>query len=254
MMAEHGYAFDHGHARDVVVVGLRMTGFSEARRGLQHAFMMAGVLLLLGTAALFFIIVIQNFYLVDKTLKRTKDYTQQVLASMANGLIGIDPDGRITSYNRRALDAARSGRHPLKGKGLNAILDYHANEIDATLNQGEVVLEKELIHRKLTGEAIPLAVSITPILDEAGACLGSVLELRDLTEIKRLETNLRRAEKLAAIGQLAAGVAHEIRNPLSSIRGFAQFLKHALKATPQEQDYAATMVAGGPINRVVSIC
>jgi two-component system sensor histidine kinase HydH len=254
MMPQHGDAFAHGHAGDVVAVGLRMTGFSEARReDLQHAFLMAGVLLLLGTAALFFIIVIQNFYLVDKTLKQTKDYTKQVLASMANGLIGVDPNGRITSYNHRALELLGVDDTRLKVNGLNAILDYHANGIAATLNQGEVVLEKELIHRKPSGEEIPLALSITPILDEAGACLGAVLNLRDLTEIKRLETKLRRAEKLAAIGQLAAGVAHEIRNPLSSIRGFAQFLKHALKGRPQEQDYAATMVVEvDRINRVVS--
>jgi two-component system sensor histidine kinase HydH len=254
MMPQQGNAFDHRHAGDVVVVGLKMTGFSEARReDLHHAFLMAGVLLLLGTAALFFIFVIQNFYLVDKTLKQTKDYTQQVLASMANGLIGVDPNGRITSYNHRALELLGVDGTRLKGKGLNAILDYHANGIDATLNQGEVVLEKELIHRRPSGEQIPLALNITPILDEACACLGAVLELRDLTEIKRLETKLRRVEKLAAIGQLAAGVAHEIRNPLSSIRGFAQFLKHALKERPQEQDYAATMVAEvDRINRVVS--
>jgi two-component system sensor histidine kinase HydH len=254
MIPSHGDAYGHSHAGDVVVVGLKMTGFSEARReDLHHAFLMAGVLLLLGTAALFFIFVIQNFYLVDKTLKQTKDYTQQVLASMANGLIGVDPNGRITSYNHRALELLGVDGTRLKGKGLNAILDYHANGIDATLNQGEVVLEKELIHRRPSGEQIPLALNITPILDEACACLGAVLELRDLTEIKRLETKLRRVEKLAAIGQLAAGVAHEIRNPLSSIRGFAQFLKHALKERPQEQDYAATMVAEvDRINRVVS--
>lgn len=77
--------------------------------------------------------------------------------------------------------------------------------------------------------------------------------LRDLTELKRLETKLRRAEKLAVIGQLAARMAHEIRNPLSSVRGFAQFLKHSLNGRPQEQDYAATMVTEvDRINRVVS--
>ncbi|MBI5579524.1 MAG: PAS domain-containing protein [Deltaproteobacteria bacterium] len=254
MMPQNGDAFDHSHASDLVVVGLRMTGFSETRQAdLHHAFMMVGVLLLLGTAALFFIFVIQNFYLVHKTLKQTKDYTQQVLASMANGLIGVDPDGRITSYNHRALELLGVGDTRLKEKGLNAILDYKATGIDATLNRCEVVLEKELIHQKPSGGQISLALSTTPILDEAGACLGAVLELRDLTEIKRLETNLRRAEKLAAIGQLAAGVAHEIRNPLSSIRGFAQFLKHALKGHPQEQDYAAIMVEEvDRINRVVS--
>lgn len=245
----HGDATSHSHPGDLVVIGLKMTAFSEARRAdLNHAFLMAGVLLLLGTAALFFIIVIQNFYLVDKTLKQTKDYTRQVVASMANGLIAVDPEGRITSYNHRALELLGVDDARLKGNGLNVFLDDHT-----ALNQAEAILEKELVYRKPSGEPTPLALSITPVMDEAGKCLGSVLELRDLTEIKRLETKLLRAERLAAIGQLAAGVAHEIRNPLSSIRGFAQFLKHALKGRPQEQDYAATMVAEvDRINRVVS--
>ena len=77
--------------------------------------------------------------------------------------------------------------------------------------------------------------------------------IRDLSEIKRLEEKVRRSEKLAAVGELAAGLAHEIRNPLSSIRGFAQFLKHTLKDHPREQEYAQTMVSEiDRINRVVT--
>jgi two-component system sensor histidine kinase HydH len=80
-----------------------------------------------------------------------------------------------------------------------------------------------------------------------------VIVLRDLSEIKLLQEKVKRSEKLAAIGELAAGVAHEIRNPLSSIRGFAQFLRHSLKDKPQEKEYAETMVTEvDRINRVVT--
>jgi len=96
-------------------------------------------------------------------------------------------------------------------------------------------------------------LSATPIRDETGICQGAVIVLRDLSEIKKLEEKVRRSEKLAAIGELAAGVAHEIRNPLSSIRGFAQFLRHSLKDKPQEKEYAETMVTEvDRINRVVT--
>ena len=100
---------------------------------------------------------------------------------------------------------------------------------------------------------MPLALSITPILDETDVCQGAVIILRDLREIKQLEEKVRRTEKLAAIGKLAAGVAHEIRNPLSSIRGFAQYLRNTLKDKPREKEYAETMVSEvDRINRVVT--
>jgi two-component system sensor histidine kinase HydH len=115
------------------------------------------------------------------------------------------------------------------------------------------VLEHDIYHSKKSGQIVPLALSATPIRNSNGQCEGAVIVLRDLTEIKQLEEKVKRTEKLAAIGELAAGVAHEIRNPLSSIRGFAQFLKQALKDRPKEQEYAQTMVNEvDRINRVVT--
>jgi two-component system sensor histidine kinase HydH len=90
-------------------------------------------------------------------------------------------------------------------------------------------------------------------MGEGDSCQGAVIILRDLREIKQLEEKVRRSEKLAAIGELAAGVAHEIRNPLSSIRGFAQYLRHALNDKPREKEYAETMVSEvDRINTVVT--
>ena len=214
---------------------------------------MAAIILVLGSGALFFIFVIQNYYLVDKTLKQTKDYTRQVIASMANGLLSIDTESRIASYNQPALDLLDLAESEAKGKDLSSVIDLTASGIRRTITDAVAVLDQEIQHPKKTGEMIPLALSATPIRDEAGVCQGAVIVLRDLSEIKKLQGKVRRAEKLAAIGELAAGIAHEIRNPLSSIRGFAQFLGHALKDKPQEQLYAATMVAEvDRINRVVT--
>jgi two-component system, NtrC family, sensor histidine kinase HydH len=90
-------------------------------------------------------------------------------------------------------------------------------------------------------------------MDGAEDCSGAVLILRDLSEIKRLEDQVRHSEKLAAIGKLSAGVAHEIRNPLSSIRGFAQHLRNVLSDRPKEREYAEIMVTEvDRVNRVVT--
>jgi two-component system sensor histidine kinase HydH len=244
----------HSHSGDIIVLGMKMKVFEDARRAdIQHALIMAGIILVLGSGAIFFIFVIQNYYLVNRTLKQTQDYTRQVVASMANGLLSINIEGKITSYNPLSLQLLGLKETEIQGMDFKKIIDFQAAGIIQTLDQCISVLDREIIYRKPSGEIIPLALSITPILGESDICQGAVIILRDLSEIKQLEEKVRRAEKLAAIGELAAGVAHEIRNPLSSIRGFAQYLQRSLKDNPQQQEYAETMVSEvDRINTVVT--
>lgn len=243
-----------GAAGAVLVLGLRMTAFEEARRSdLHHALIMAAILVALGTGALFFILVIQNFYVVDKTLRETQDYTAQVVAHMANGLLSVDPNGRVISYNHTALELLGLPESEIRAINLREVIQFEASGIQHTLDRCEPVLEREIQHRSGTGKVIPVGLSVTPIRGDDGRCRSAVIVLRDLREIKRLEKEVRRSEKLAAVGELAAGVAHEIRNPLSSIRGLAHFLRHALTERPKELDYAEIMVKEvDRINRVVT--
>ncbi|MBW2090197.1 MAG: PAS domain S-box protein, partial [Deltaproteobacteria bacterium] len=233
---------------------LKMTAFEEARRSdIHHAVIMAGILVALGSGALFFIFVIQNYYLVDRTLKETRDYTRQVVANMANGLLSVNPEGRIVSYNLLAMELLGLKETELEGLDLRSVIDFNATGIDDTLLQSKPVLEREFLHKSKSGAVIPMSLSVTPILDEKNTCTGAVIVLRDLREIRQLEKKVRHSEKLAAIGELAAGVAHEIRNPLSSIKGFARFLSHSLSDRTREKEYAEIMGKEvDRINRVVN--
>jgi two-component system sensor histidine kinase HydH len=251
----HGHMMGfHAHPDGVIVLGLRMAAFEEARSAdFHHALIMAAILLALGTGALFFIFVIQNYYLVDKTLKQTQDYTAQVVANMPSGLLSVDRNGRVVSFNQLALELLGLEESKIKGMDFNEIIHFEDSTIQETLTEFCRVLHREIYHRSSSGEVVPLELSATPIVNESGVCTGAVIILRDLREIKRLEEQVRRSEKLAAVGKLAAGVAHEIRNPLSSIRGFAQFLRHTLSEMPKEQEYAEVMVKEvDRINKVVT--
>jgi two-component system sensor histidine kinase HydH len=172
---------------------------------------------------------------------------------MANGLLSIDTDGRIVSYNSVAVQLFGLEKSTIRAMNLSSVIDFQSSGIQQTLDQLRTTHEREILFQKSNSEIMPLSISTSPVIDENGTCSGAVIVIRDLREIKRLEEKVRRSEKLAAIGKLAAGISHEIRNPLSSIRGFAQFLRHALKDKPQEREYTEVMIKEmDRINRVVS--
>ena len=179
-----------------------MTAYEEARQtDLHHALIMAGIVVALASGALFFVFVIQNYYVVDATLKETQDYTDQVVANMANGLLSVNPEGEIVSYNLLALELLGLEECMIKGMDLKEFIDFEASGINQTLTQCRSVLEQEIQYPKRTDEVIPLGLSVSPILDENEKCKAAVIVLRDLREIKRLEEKVKRSEKLAAIGK-----------------------------------------------------
>lgn len=243
----------HGH--DTVVIGLSMAQFRAAHRAdLHHALIMGSILFVLGTGAFFFAFVIQNFYLVDRALNKSRDYLRLVMDSVSNGMLSIDANGKIITINNPARSLLDLEDKEIKQIDLRSIIDFQWSGIDRTLAGGAPVADKEITLNRPSGQ-VTLSVSASSIIDEDQQPhhSGAVIILRDLTEIKRLQEKVRRSEKLAAIGELAAGIAHEVRNPLSSIRGFAQFLKNVLRDRPKEGEYAELMVKEvDRINNVVT--
>ena len=107
-----------------LAIGLRMTAFENARKAdIHHAVIMAGILVVLASGAIFFIFVLQNYYLVDRTLQQTRDYTRQVVDHMANGLVSIDADGTVLSYNTLALELLSLADAEIQGINLDRVLD-----------------------------------------------------------------------------------------------------------------------------------
>lgn len=238
----------------IIVIGLDMSTYEKAQaQDFHHAIVMLSILAILGGGAVFFIFVIHLYHRMNQRLREAQEYTRQVVDSMANGLLSINMYGSILSYNQLSLEILDLTQSDIEGLDLHQIIDFQASGISKTLNQSVPVMDREIKVRQSCGGMMPMAISVTPISTTEGACQGAVIILRDLREIKRLEEKVRRTEKLAALGKLSAAVAHEIRNPLSSIRGFAKFLSHALKDRPKDMEYADVMVKEvDRINRVVT--
>jgi two-component system sensor histidine kinase HydH len=245
----------HRWAGDKMIgLSLRLASFETARQeDRRHTLLMGAILVVLGTGALYFIFIVQNYYLVDRTLDRMKGYMENVVESMADGLISIDRDGKIVTLNRQALQILGSSRAHLEGRGIRDVLGEPVGEILASAERQEYVREREMDIRREPGGTVPLSLSAAPLRDEEGREMGLVLLVKDLREIRDLQGRVRRSERLASLGRLAAGVAHEIRNPLSSIRGFAHYFVKRFHGQTEEEGYASVMVREvDRLNRVIT--
>ncbi|MFZ7126847.1 MAG: two-component system sensor histidine kinase NtrB [Desulfobacterales bacterium] len=244
----------HSRHGEIIVLGMRMDAYEAARKDdIHHALVMGAILIVLGGASLFFLLVIQNVQVLNRALRRSRDLNREIISNMADGLAGIDAEGRIVVANRIACDLLRMEDPAAAETRIDGHIDLDATGVRATLEKGTPVINREILVPGPNGGEIPISISATPIRNDTGSPGGVVLLLRDLRQIKRLQDEVRRSERLAAIGRLAASVAHEIRNPLSSIRGFAGYLSAILEEQPKEKGYAEIMVAEvDRINRVIT--
>jgi two-component system sensor histidine kinase HydH len=242
-------------AKDKLIsVRLDLGAFERAReQDIHHALLMGGILVILGAGTLYFIFIVQNYYLVDRTLARMRTYTENVVESMADAVISVDNAKKIVTSNRRAEEILGAAGKELKGRGIDEVLGRDAGELLRGEGSKGIIRDREIGVHDRWGKEIPLSLTTAPLKDETGQEMGSVLLLRDLREIRDLQEKVRRSLRLASLGRLAAGVAHEIRNPLSSIRGFAQFFNQRFKGQEKDQEYASTMVKEvDRLNRVIT--
>ena len=240
--------------KSFILLGLKTTGIELAHAGdIKHAILMAVMLLVIGSASLYFIVIVQNYYLVDRALDRMKTYTHHIVSSMPNGLISLDESGYITTFNKAAADMLSRSPSEVKGGHFSNIFETNVvKAIEGVLEVGQPIIEREIQYTLQPGETIPFSLSATQLLDDTGKSLGSVILLRDLREVKELQERARRAEHLASIGRLAAAVAHEIRNPLSSIRGFTQYFAAQFRDGTDERKYTTVMISEiDRLNRVI---
>ncbi len=165
-----------------------------------------------------------------------------VLTSMSSGVLTTDLDGRVTYANRAAQELLGAlsvdvvGR-PLLGLGLLGEADWR--KIAAS---GSEILRFENARSSGAVEDY-FGISATALKDGSGYTIGRILIFQNLTELKRLEGEVRLKDKLAAVGELAAGIAHEIRNPLASISGSVQVLKNSWSPGSPEQKLMEIVVA-----------
>jgi PAS domain S-box-containing protein len=155
--------------------------------------------------------------------------TQSILRCLRSGIVVTDNAGKVMQVNEAACSLLGLREEELVGRPLAAFRNLAPlwRIVDETGRSG-IPGERQEIVVTVGGESVPVGVSTSLLRSGEGSVRGVVTNFRSLRVIKKLSEQVRMSQHLAALGEMAAGVAHEIRNPLNSIRGFAQLLEEQL--------------------------
>ena len=159
-----------------------------------------------------------------------------VVRCLSSGLVTVDPGDQVLTVNQVACDILGTTPDAAVGAPVDRILPGLAARLGqlgerASLQRAELELARG-------GRELVLGVSVSPLHDRSGRFRGRVVNFQDLTDLRKMEQSVRQAERLAVVGGLAAGVAHEIRNPLASISGSIELLHQMPQA---DEDSRALM-------------
>ena len=170
------------------------------------------------------------------------EYVDNILSTMESGVIAVDASGHISLFNPAA--------HRLTGMTFtpSAALSYSdlpaplAAPLRDTLVQGRSHSQLDAILQGQDGLTTPLVYSTAKLQDKDGKTHGALIVFSDLSRLKELEREKQRAERLASFGALAAGVAHEIKNPLVAIRTFAELLPERFNEVDFREDFSKVVI------------
>ena len=154
---------------------------------------------------------------------------EDVIRGLTSGLITVGRDGRILTFNAAAAEIVERSADGAVGRPIER--DHARAGGAAGVGRRRCAAPRRgapVSACGSTGEPRTLGVSVSPLVDANGAHVGRIVNFQDLTELRRMEAAVQRAERLAAVGRLAAGVAHEIRNPLAAISGSIELLAQTM--------------------------
>lgn len=224
------------------VIGLFRIGFktdhlTEAGNRIKRRMIIMSVVMgLIILIVINFVTINQNYHLVNEAYRRIRTYSRNILEQMADAVVAIDRDKRITLFNSAAAELFQLPAEQVLNRSGTQVIPADVSPLFQALESGETVhdYEKPI---QLNQRRVILAFSTSVLKDEKNEIDAAFVVIKNLTETHRLEETVRRKEKLTAMGQLASGLAHEIRNPLNAIGMLSQRLNKEFLPTSDTDEY-----------------
>jgi PAS domain S-box-containing protein len=196
---------------------------------------------LLSTLASQAAVAMKNAHLYNQVVV-ANEYVDNILSTMESGVIAVNASGHISLFNPSAHRLIGTRFAPFADLSYNDLPAPLAGPLRATLFEGTSHSQLETVLHRPDGTTLPLVYSTAKLQDRYGRTHGALIVFSDLSRLKELEREKQRAERLASFGALAAGVAHEIKNPLVAIRTFAELLPERFGDVDFREDFSKVVI------------
>lgn len=241
-----------GKSRRIVYAGFNMEKIEKAsREDALRTIVTALVLVLIGSLAIVSLFLVQAYRLARVSLSRVTVFSEALVKNMPIALLAVDREGKVAACNEQAGGLLAGAPAEAVGKEASLVLPGPFMRLLEDVRGRTGPVEEDIRLVSENGEQTWEVVAAVFADDEAHE--GRILLARNVTGVRQMEKEVARSRHLNAIASLAAGVAHEIRNPLSSIKGFAVYFKKRLAGNREDEETADIMIAETErLNRVIS--
>ena len=191
-----------------------------------------------------------------QSLAHLRALHERIVESIRSGVVTTDLDGRVFTFNAAAQEITHYSDEAIRGQDASILfsnLKEHVAQTLTALQKGDNSPRYETSCLTAEGMRLRLGYSISPLSTEAGETTGMVITFQDLTQVRSLEETSRRQDRLAAIGRMAASIAHEIRNPLAAMRGSIQMLRSEMNSDPAQIELMEIILRESDrLNRIIT--
>lgn len=170
------------------------------------------------------------------------EYVENILRTMDSGVVTVDATGKVVLSNSTAERLLGVPRESLSLSSVDGLPGALGLQLKATLADGQPRLQAEATLPGPSDRHTPVVCSSSALRDDRGTIIGALIVFSDLSSVKALENEKRRAERLAALGALVSGIAHEIKNPLVAIKTFAELLPERFTDADFRDDFSGVVI------------